>query len=51
MVKCNCSLRIRLVGDGCSICNPSLFKEMKAEFRRELISEIYHHLRNVGSLR
>ncbi len=25
--ECRCSLRSRLVGDGCSICNPSLMED------------------------
>lgn len=29
--ECRCSLRIRLVGDGCSVCNPQLAKELRAE--------------------
>ncbi len=26
--ECQCSLRSRLVGDGCSICNPSLMEDI-----------------------
>jgi hypothetical protein len=29
--ECRCSLRIRLAGDGCSVCNPELWKELRAE--------------------
>jgi hypothetical protein len=28
-VRCDCSLRTRLVGDGCGICNPELAAELK----------------------
>lgn len=27
--ECNCSMRIKLVGDGCSICNPEYWEEMR----------------------
>jgi hypothetical protein len=30
-VSCDCSLRIRLVGDGRSICNPELDQELEAD--------------------
>lgn len=40
--KCACSLRGRLVGDGCEICNPSLAldyaKERIAELETRLIA-------------
>jgi hypothetical protein len=26
--ECRCSLRIKLVGDGCAICNPELWKDL-----------------------
>lgn len=29
--KCNCDMRTRLVGDGCSVCNPELAREMSEE--------------------
>jgi hypothetical protein len=28
MSKCECSLRTKLVGDGCDVCNPELAKEL-----------------------
>ena len=28
LTECRCSLRIKLVGDGCSVCNPDLWKEL-----------------------
>ena len=27
--ECRCSLRIKLAGDGCSVCNPELAKELR----------------------
>ena len=27
LTECQCSLRIRLVGDGCAICNPILMED------------------------
>lgn len=26
--QCNCTLRARLLGDGCSVCNPKLAREL-----------------------
>jgi hypothetical protein len=37
MSKCECSLRQRLVGDGCHICNPSLAAEYAEENVQEVI--------------
>lgn len=28
MIECGCTLRERLVGDGCLICNPDLAREL-----------------------
>lgn len=35
LVKCDCNLRTRLVGDGCHICNPAL----ALEYLRETVEE------------
>jgi len=29
--ECNCPMRIKLVGDGCSICNPEYWEDMLDE--------------------
>jgi hypothetical protein len=29
--KCVCSMRIQLVGDGCSVCNPEFWAELLSE--------------------
>lgn len=34
-MECNYDLRTKLVGDGCSICNPSLAAEHEAEHSRD----------------
>ena len=28
---CNCSFRIKLVGDGCHVCNPEYWEDMRNE--------------------
>jgi len=33
--KCQCSLRIKLVGDGCPVCNPALHLEIVTERMEE----------------
>lgn len=33
--KCNCSLAIRILGDGCSVCNPELSLELITERMEE----------------
>lgn len=44
MNKCRCSLRVKLIGDGCKVCNPEMAREIEeennAENRRE-ISEAF----------
>lgn len=35
-MSCNCSLRISLLGDGCSICNPEFYSELLLEQREEV---------------
>jgi hypothetical protein len=35
-VKCECSLRTRLVGDGCEVCNPA----KALEYAKETIAEL-----------
>lgn len=34
--KCKCSLRVRLVGDGCEFCNPA----KSLEYAKETIAEL-----------
>lgn len=29
MCECNCDLRTKLVGDGCSVCNPDIAKQIE----------------------
>jgi hypothetical protein len=38
--KCQCSMRTRLVGDGCSSCNPEYWKDMLEEELDEESSEL-----------
>lgn len=33
-MDCECSLRTRVVGDGCAVCNPALAAELEAENAR-----------------
>lgn len=40
-MECQCSLRTRLVGDGCEVCNPSRAIEYVAEERIELLRQKY----------
>jgi hypothetical protein len=44
--SCQCSLRTRLVGDGCQYCNPKLHQYFKKETLREIIHEIDDHLKD-----
>lgn len=38
-MECQCSLRTRLVGDGCEMCNPTLAIELVAQERIELLRQ------------
>ena len=33
--KCKCSMRTRMLGDGCSVCNPALAAELREERAEE----------------
>lgn len=33
-MECNCSLRTKLVGDGCELCNPELAAQIAADNER-----------------
>jgi len=42
MQKCNCSMSISILGDGCHVCNPSFWQELHDEVRyfyRETLSD------------
>ena len=34
MSECKCSMRVKIVGDGCQVCNPSMHIEMLEEDNR-----------------
>lgn len=40
-MECQCSLRTRLVGDGCEACNPQLAIDLVAQERIELLQRKY----------
>ena len=44
-VHCKCSLRDKILGDGCSICNP----ELTAELRWNSTADRYNQWDNLGS--
>ncbi|OJW46203.1 MAG: hypothetical protein BGO63_03795 [Candidatus Accumulibacter sp. 66-26] len=39
-MACNCDLRTKLVGDGCSICNPALAADLNAEHQTEVLAQM-----------
>ena len=41
--QCKCSLRIRMVGDGCPHCNPEFWKDMIDQQEREDGDKICQH--------
>ena len=45
LVRCKCSLRDKVLGDGCSICNP----ELTAELRWNSTADKYNQWDNLGS--
>ena len=40
MKKCNCSVGIKVLGDGCEVCNPDMAKEIEEQNRRDEIDEL-----------
>lgn len=38
---CQCSMRTKLVGDGCEVCNPKLAKELSADDKRVLYENLW----------
>lgn len=37
---CNCSYRTKVLGDGCSVCNPELAKQIEIDNQQEQIKEL-----------
>lgn len=53
--QCKCSMAIKILGDGCEVCNPELAEEIRAENAQELDGEpvgemVGHHRVGMGEM-